>query len=380
MTMRPVVPVSIHWCARFGCTALLALTLLMSGCAWAPGTRVQQPDQPTAQTEGLDLRLQTINADLLEQLKVAQTPAIATDFALGPITHPYLLGPGDVLSIQVWGHPELSLPAVAVVPAQDASVVPHGHTITQQGDLQFAHIGLLPVAGLTETQARDALALALSHYLKTPQITLRVQAYRSQKVYIEGEVRNPGQQTINDIPMTLAEALARAGGITALADSSQVVVLRQGRRHVFNLPAMVQSGLSPASVLLRHGDLVRVTPREETKVSVLGEVVRPGMQTLRQGRLSLNEALAEAGGLQAASANASQIYVVRGLADGTAPQVFHLDARSPFMLAWADRFPLQGRDIVYVDAAPLALWNRVITLLAPTATATQTTTNTLNNR
>jgi polysaccharide export outer membrane protein len=130
--------------------------------------------------------------------------------------------------------------------------------------------------------------------------------------------------------------------------------------------------------LLRQGDWLRVTPRDETKVSVLGEVVRPSMVTTRNGRLSLNEALAEAGGLVPISASPRQIFVVRR--DGERIRAFHLDAQSPAMLALADRFELQARDIVYVDAAPLALWNRTVALLIPTLGALQTTNTLLNNR
>ena len=280
-----------------------------------------------------------------------------------------------MLAITVWSHPELGLPSAAV--GAEPGVVPAGHTVNAQGDIQFAHVGLLRVAGLSEAQARERLTRALSSQLREPEISLRIQAYRSQKIFIDGEVRNPGQWPITDVPMTLAEALARAGGLSPQADSSRIVLLRQGQAHPIDLPALLDAGISPARLPLQHLDVLRIPPREESKVSVLGEIARPGMVPLRNGRLNLNQALSESGGLAQASANPRQIYVIRG-ATAAAAQVFHLDAHSPVLLSLAEQFQLQPQDVVYVDAAPLALWNRVVNLILPTSALTQTTRNTLN--
>ena len=282
----------------------------------------------------------------------------------------YRIGPGDVLSITVWQHPEFL--ALLGNSGVDANSVVTGFSVNSQGAIQFALVGSLEVQGLTEIQAREKLTRALSNYLRHPEITLQIQSYRSKKVFMEGEVRIPGEQIINNIPMTLAQAIGRAGGLTALGDSSQIILTRKGQNITLNLPALMSVGIAPNDILLKSNDLVRITPREETKVSVLGEVQRPSMMTTRNGRLSLNEALAEAGGLLGSSANPRQIYVIRQASEGKT-QVFHLDAQSPVMLALADRFALQARDIVYVDAAPLAQWNRVISLLIPTLSGAQVT-------
>src|SRR3981189_1300709 len=100
------------------------------------------------------------------------------------------------------------------------------YTVAAGGMIQYAYIGPLKVAGLTEMEARDLLAQKLSRYVRQPQVTLRIQAYRRTRVYLDGAIRNPGVQVLNDMPMTLPEAINRAGGFTPVADRSMVAITR----------------------------------------------------------------------------------------------------------------------------------------------------------
>jgi polysaccharide export outer membrane protein len=158
-------------------------------------------------------------------------------------------------------------------------------------------VGQIKLAGLTEYQARDLITQTLAKVIKDPQVTLRIQSYRSGRVYIDGEVRTPGLQALNDIPMTLPEAINRAGGFTATADRSAVSLSRNGTTTANNMQQLTVLGINPSSILLGSGDLLRELRRDESKVYVMGEVTRPVAQTLRNGRLTLNEALGEAGGV-----------------------------------------------------------------------------------
>jgi polysaccharide export outer membrane protein len=117
--------------------------------------------------------------------------------------------------------------------------------------------------------------------------------------------------------------------------------------------------------LLEPGDIVNVLDRNFNKIFVLGEVEKPGSLIMNKGRITLAEALADAGFINPDSANPRWIYVMRG--DNDRPELFHLDARSPDAIMLADRFPLHPRDIIYVDVADIVRWNRVITNILPTS-------------
>lgn len=377
----------------------LLLALVVSGCAYAPGMRIEhgqqrssffgaapsatdsRPDRLPPQAPGApSVQLQPINPDLLARQQTDDERSIRALEELITPPKPYRIGPGDILGISVWSHPELNLPMMPVSgAAPDAGTVPAGYTVSADGTIQFAFVGLLRLAGMTENEAREVLTRGVQKYLKDPQVTVRVQAFRSGKIYLDGEFRTPGQLLVTDIPMSLSEAIFRAGGFGPAADVGRMQIVRSDRRFDFNLQSLIDRGINPSRIMLEPGDIVRVQPRDESKVYVLGEVARPsGVVPMRSGKLSLQQALGEVGGVNGSTSDPRQVYVIRNADDARAPEVFYLDARSPVSLALADRFQLRPRDVVYVDAAPLALWNRVISLILPSAGLTRDTVNTVN--
>jgi len=346
--------------------------VLLAGCA----SGIQFHSQQNARAEEPPPPTEIITEQLIATERQQNRTRVNEDLdsLLVPNPPPYAIGSGDILAIVVWDHPELTGglvtaanadPAVAAAAAANANVAPQGFVVDHQGRIQFPLAGLLAVEGLTEEQARALLTARLAKYLANPNVTLRVQAYRSKRVYIDGEVKSPGLQAINDIPMTLVEALNRAGGLLPTADQSRIELERGKAHYAINLRDLVQRNINPGLVMLAPGDVVRVHSRDESKVFVSGEVVTPKALTMHDGRLTLNEALGESGGISPLSGDARQVYVVRKTQERT--RVFQLDARVAGSLAMAEAFELQPKDIVYVAATPLANWNRNLSLLFPGA-------------
>ena len=395
--MSPMLK-NLHFLSRLSwarCSAMVLAAAWLGGCAYAPGLSMGRalpakdasagnPYSITAQrstsTTGaqqagsLDMPppgvLQAVTPELIRQQRASRATDVGDDVRrLFGVAKPYQIGPGDVLNIVVWDHPELAIAPAGSSLATDASSlspVGNGYNVSPAGLIQFPYVGNLKLGGLTEFEARDLLVQRLSKFFKEPQVTVRIQSYRSGRVYIDGEVRTPGLQAVNDIPMTLLEAINRAGGFTALADRSSLAISRNGTTTPINLQQLTELGVNPSSILLGGGDMVRVLSKEEAKVYVLGEVTRPMALVLRNGRLTLNEALGEAGGVSTTSGDPRQVYVVRATADDK-PEIFHLDASSPVAYALAEGFALKSRDVVYVDPVPLVLWSRVINLILPSA-------------
>jgi polysaccharide export outer membrane protein len=360
--------------------ALALAAILLASCAMAPGIYFGDAQKAAESSPGSSAAadapppgaLKNITPELIRQQRAAQATDVGEDVKrLFGVAKPYQIGTGDVLNIVVWDHPELAIIPAASLGGTDASslsLVGNGYTVSPAGLVQFPYVGNIKLGDLTEFEARDLLVSQLSKYFKDPQVTVRIQAYRSGRVYVDGEVARPGLQAINDIPATLPDIIGRAGGFTVLADRSAVAVSRNGSTTVINMQQLTAFGINPTSILIGSGDLVRVLSRDESKVYIMGEVLRPIAQPLRNGRLTLNEALGEAGGINPTSGDPRQIYIVRST-QGNQPEIYHLDAHSPVAYALAEGFELKARDVVYVDPTPLVRWSRVINLILPSADA-----------
>lgn len=303
----------------------------------------------------------------LNQTQTKQIPPDITSLFGAPTT--YTIGPGDVVGIVVYDHPELLPNAGAVISQQTDPTgisVASGFIVSATGEISFPYVGRVTLQGLTEIQASDVISRKISEYIKDPQVSVRIQAFRSRRAFVEGEVKTPGLQVFTDVPMTLAEAISRSGGITATGDRSFVTLTRGEQTHVLNLPMLQELGRDASRIPLRNGDVINVRSRDESKVYVMGEVLRPSALLMRNGKLSLNEAIGESGGPNLLTSNTGQIYVIRNSAQGN-PQIYHLNAKNPVALALADRFPLKPRDVVYIDPVPLVMWNRIVSLILPSA-------------
>ena len=129
------------------------------------------------------------------------------------------LGPGDVVRVGVYGHPELSAPPHV----NSAS----GSRIDGEGNLSLPLVGAVHVAGMSMSEARTAISAAFAQFVQEPRIDASVIEYAARRFYLYGEVAKPGAFTL-DRPLTIYQALALGGGFTSKANRDEVVLLRGG--------------------------------------------------------------------------------------------------------------------------------------------------------
>jgi polysaccharide biosynthesis/export protein len=355
------------------------LPLLIGACGAAPGMRFD-PKAPVDPGDPLSVpQVATITPALIRDQNDERRRNRDDGYkALLDVVRPYRIGPADVLSIIVWEHPELVVPNLTYSIGETAGTLPSGPGLSTQtvpgfvvgaeGNIQYPYLGVVKAEGLTVGELQAAMTQGLARYLKNPQLTVSVIAYRSQRIFVEGQVAQPGIKPITDVPMSLAEALSEANGVPAgIGDTSRVQVLRAGMRYRLDLPALAAQGVDISQIMLRNRDVVRVLPQTYNQVFVVGEVGKPTPVPMHDGSLTLSEALAGAMSVDPATAEPEGIYVVRAGGDPGRPQVFRLDSKSPVGLALAEHFDLQPKDVVYVDATGLVRWSRVINLLLPSA-------------
>ncbi|MGD0960121.1 MAG: polysaccharide biosynthesis/export family protein [Methylomonas sp.] len=286
----------------------------------------------------------------------------------------YIVGPRDILVITVWEHPELTIPAGEFRSADTAGTV-----VGEDGNIFFPYVGVLRASGKTVEEIRSQLTRKLAVYIQRPQVDVRVTSYRSQRVYVVGEVLRPGIQTVKDIPLTVLEAINGAGGLGLEANARNITLTRNGKTYGINLLALYEGGDFRQNVILQGGDVLNVPDRQFDKVFVLGETnivnsfaagtnstQRSRSVLMNKGRMTLIEAISEGGGINQETADAARIFVFRGGAVTGKPEIFHLDAKSPDALLLADRFPLQPHDVIFVDRAEGIRWNQILNQVQPT--------------
>jgi polysaccharide export outer membrane protein len=271
----------------------------------------------------------------------------------------YRIAPYDVLSVTVWDHPELTIPA-GEFRAADLS----GNPVLADGSMFYPHVGVVEVAGKTVPEVRSLLAERLRKYVQNPQLDVRVVAFRGKRFQVTGEVVQPSTLPITDVPTRVQDAIAQAKGLTKDAWTRGVTLTRGGKVSRLDLQALYDEGDVSQNWLLQDGDVLHVPSREENKVFVLGEVKAPSSKLMAKGRMSLAEAIGDSQGFDQTTSNPGGVYVIRGRLDQ--PRVFKLDASSADALLLAVNFQLEPLDVVYVTPYKLTSWNRIVTQILPT--------------
>jgi polysaccharide export outer membrane protein len=406
-------------------TGLAALSLC--ACSISPGgfldkDRLSEKPPTPSQTEAATVKyeVQPIDADYFKTA-VPPTPVLAPCPSglqcLNPQTrkaHEYRIGVGDQLQIIVWDHPELTsqgggaggagagnppLPSGAAGGAGAAAGgggamgggLSQGSTaggggevggltvrVANNGTIFFPRVGRVKVAGLMADRVQAILTAGLAKTIRDPQLDVRVVGFNSQQVQIVGDVRSPQAQPITEVPLTIIDALNRSGGAGADADLQNVGVTRDGKRYQVDVASLLESGNAQQNVLLNDGDIVDVPDRTNSRVFVLGEIAKPAVVPMNRGRLTLADAIATSGSIDNKTSDPHFIYVIRGMtppapgsttpvaAKLTTPDVFRLDMTQVDALMLMTRFDLQPRDVVYVQIANSARFNRLLDLITPT--------------
>lgn len=240
----------------------------------------------------------------------------------------YVLGGGDVIRVNVFQSPELSVET----------------RVSESGVVNYPLLGAVQIGGLSVSQAEQRIAEGLrnGNFIKQPQVSILVVQVRGNQVSVLGQVNKPGRYPLEQANMRLSDVLALAGGI-APTGSDVVVVsgVRDGKpfRTQIDLPAVfMQGATTPAQgsaqeITIQNGDVVYVD--RMPMVYVYGEVQKPGQIRLERG-MTVIQALAAAGGLNQRGTEKG-IRVNRRASDGK------INAIQPGM----DE-PLRDGDVVYV--------------------------------
>jgi polysaccharide export outer membrane protein len=346
--------------------ALVMAVFTLSGCTITPGLHVNE-GRP-AEREGY--RVVALTAEVVAQ-QVRSRPAVEELSALTAVSsleasQDYRIGPGDVLTVIVWDHPELTNPT-----GEFRDPVSSGRLVTPDGYMFYPHAGTVLVAGKTVNEVRNHLTERLSKVIQSPQVDVRVAAFRAQRIQVTGEVKQPGIVALDDTSKGVLEAIGERGGLTTEASRRVVILQRGGQTYRLDLAGLLSGTRPVINPVILPGDVIHVPDAGTDRVFVMGEVKASAPVTMLQNGLTLTEALTSVGGLDRVSARDSGVLVFRRgkeVADSV-PTIFVLDMGKPEGMLLANEFELAPRDVVYVKATAFAKYNAVINQLLPTISA-----------
>ena len=259
-------------------------------------------------------------------------------FANENVNNHYLLGPGDVIQISVWGYPELT------------NVI----TVRPDGKVSFPLIKEIIATGMTPEELRQEINKQLCQVIKDAQISLIVINFRTINVSVLGEVSKPGLYSLTE-RVDVLKAISAAGGLTAEAGLRNATIIRKNQEITpLDLEKLfIQNDLTQ-NYLLDSGDSLYIPKAFAiTNISVAGEVNSPGFYSL-EGKVDVLKAISACRGLtqKAGFKNA----IITKLND----EIIQVDLEK--LLIQNDltqNYPLESGDSLFV---PLTLENNIYVL------------------
>jgi polysaccharide export outer membrane protein len=299
-----------------------------------------------------------------------------------------LLGPGDVLNISVYeAGVSLFGTALRTAAAAEGAGMDTASTAEQlppvriddYGYIKVPFVGRLHAAGHTAEELQAMIQEGLRGMSQDPQVMVSIAQSVTNSVILAGEVAKPGRLVLETNHESLMDAIALAGGYRGDAKDAVARVQRDGQSFEIRLSELMDT--PQQDIRVEPGDRITLVNRPQT-FSILGAADRAQEVAFPRARLTLAEAVAQAGGANPNAGDAAAVFVFRyvRLPDGTEqPTVYHLNMMRPGAYLLSQRFLMRDRDVLYIGNARANQLTKSVQLLSqlflPVATVRTTVGN-----
>ncbi|MFT5604381.1 MAG: polysaccharide export outer membrane protein [Paracoccaceae bacterium] len=227
----------------------------------------------------------------------AGLPTSFTPIADLPVPADYVVGPGDVITVQLFGKENES----------------HQLAVGRDGFINFPKLGPISVAGQSFVQVKNSLSSQIKRQMIGVEAAIGIADIRLMQIYVLGEAYQPGAYNIPSLA-TATQAIIAAGGVKTTGSLRRIKVYRQNKVMIqLDLYKLLVGGDTSHDVRLQSGDVVYIEP-VDGRVTVSGSVVRPAVYEAIPNE-SLNTLLEYAGGVTE-KANAETVRIERISNDG----------------------------------------------------------------
>jgi len=224
---------------------------------------------------------------------------------------------------------------------------------------------------MTLEEARMLLTKKLAEQLNDPQVNVDVMEFNGSSINVIGAVTTPSTIPLTTNPLTIIEAVNKAGIISCAAteqicsDIQHVKLTQNGETQVVNLKTLQSVVGTSTNWVLEPGAIIDIPDTSAYEVYVLGGVTRPGTYRMYQDKMTLRQAMGKASGTLSVS-DPKYTYIVRNY--DNKPEVYLLNMKSPDSFNLAGDFELKPQDVIFVSMSKLQTFNDVLNQITPSMT------------
>ncbi len=364
----------------------------LAGCSinplWLPsaGPSVEQvrtlnKDRDPLRLEGI--QLVEVNDAIARKLLAGRRQSLFSDaFAEVPKTG-FVVGAGDVVEVSVWEAPPALLFGAGGMDTRTAAAPTRVTSFPEQmvnsdGAVNMPFAGQVPAAGRTPQQIEAEVVRRLQGKANQPQVLVRVIRNMSSNVTVVGEVAASTRMPLTARGERLLDALAAAGGVRQPVNKMTLQVTRGNQVQALPLDLIIRD--PKQNIVLVAGDVVTAL-HQPLSYTVLGATGKNEELSFEAQGISLTQALARAGGLQDARADARGVFVFRfeeanalewtskvvTTPDGKVPVIYQIDLKDAASFFVAQSFPVNHRDVLFVSNAPAAELQKFLNIVTSIA-------------
>ena len=358
---------------------LLGLTLaaLLSACStyptWLPssGPSTEQIEQAPTVNNASGIQIVDVNDAVARKLLASQKLSLFSEMFTSSAQPGYVIGAGDVVEVSVWEAPPAALFGSGAIDPRSGPSTTRVTALPEQmvnsdGRINVPFAGQITAAGRNPQQIEADIVQRLKGKANQPQVLVRVIRNNTANVTVVGEVTSSTRMPLTARGERLLDALAAAGGTRQPVNKMTLQLTRGNQVQALPLDTIIRD--PKQNIVLLPGDVV-TSLFQPLSFTVLGATGKNEELNFEAQGISLAQALARAGGLQDARADAQGVFIFRlespaamelngktvpTTPEGKIPVIYRVNLKDPATFFVAQGFPVQNKDVLYVSNAPAA--------------------------